>query len=235
MRVATFNWASIERKTDESIKSGSGKEKKDKFLRDAKLKGGKKTKSGDLIVGAKDMQTAANAMIRLVKSNTAGWPDSVAANAASIAVSGGISPNLGGDTVVPLSFTDSLMRAGLWGGGLNSGEFPEENERYIPKTAKSKSDPAMHHGVNYSPAINIIAMFNAGWHAKNHMYGTWPSRGVYVKSRKDYDGDHYLEKAIEAFNGKYGGKYNCTAKLADIYKSRRQRGLAQYRYNSTTR
>lgn len=138
---ATINWGSINAKTNSCIKSGSGKKKADEFIAKAKSTGGVKTSKGDLIVGAKEMAEAANAMTSIMAKSTSSWPGSLAEAGASLGVDGGISPNPNGKSIVNLSFKAELSRLGLYDGAKNAMLY------------------------------NVIAAWNNGWHAGRPVYG----------------------------------------------------------------
>ena len=195
--MATFNWASIEAKAQKAIdKSGTV----DKYMMDAKMKGGVKTASGQRVIGVSDMQEAANAMIKIVAQNTSGLPSSVASDGASLTINGGISPSLHGETKVGLSFAADLSRPGLH--RLDSFDvYPGSS----------------HKGEGYQPIYNIIALFNNGWNASNYVYGEWTSVGAWVRSKKSGPALQFMQKSRDTFNSSIGGKYNCKARLSPMY------------------
>lgn len=94
-------------------------------------------------------------------------------------------------------------------------------------------------------AQNIVAIFNNGYHAKNYVYGPWtghdndasknsdPMRtsweynkdwsqrfvDPFIRSRREREGLHFIQQAIDDFNGNYGSQFNVTAKIENtIYE-----------------
>jgi hypothetical protein len=86
---------------------------------------------------------------------------------------------------------------------------------------------------------NIVALFNNGYHARDYAYGWWDNheykpigedwnsvRGfaidvtsAYIRSRKDREGLHFIQEAVDDFNGNYGSMFNAVAEIAnEIYK-----------------
>ena len=198
-----INWGSIEAKINDCVENGSGRDKAKKFMDKAKKTGGVTTESGDHIIGAKEMREAVNGMVKIVKSETSGWPGGVAEAASTIGADAPIVANLNaypsyGQTRIPLSFHTDLSRIGLYDGARN----------YL--------------------LYNVIAAWNNGWHADNVVYGV-KSNGKWGWSLSDYPGDGYMQKAINTFNSTYGGKYHCRAKLSPVYDVRTVGNLKQFR------
>lgn len=92
-------------------------------------------------------------------------------------------------------------------------------------------------------AINIVAILNNGYHAKKHVYGAWTGHDndsskssdirtgwrwdggstrfvdPFIRSRKDREGLHFIQQAIDDFNGNYGAEYNVVARIENpIYE-----------------
>ena len=97
-------------------------------------------------------------------------------------------------------------------------------------------------------ATNIVAIFNNGYHATKYVYGNWTGQEVkssssggnadlgrtpldyrgatigfyndpFIRSRKDREGLHFIQQAIDDFNGNYGSEFNVVAKIDDpIYE-----------------
>lgn len=186
-----INWGSIEKKTKECINNGSGKEKGKKFVDKAKKTGGVTTESGDHIIGTKEMKDAVRGMKRIVQSTTSSWPGSVASDAATIDSDGGISPNL--------------------------SAYPRYGTTKVPMSFHADlSRIGYYDDADNAVLYNVIAAWNNGWHAKNPVYGI-SSSGRWKWSLTDYAGDHYLQKAVQEFNGSYGARYHCKATLSPMY------------------
>lgn len=89
----------------------------------------------------------------------------------------------------------------------------------------------------YSEGIdNIIALLNNGYDAQNYVYGYWDDHepawtdersgtfdlrsidsAAWIRSRKNRPPLHFIQQAIDDFNGNYSSEYNVTAVAADIY------------------
>lgn len=87
--------------------------------------------------------------------------------------------------------------------------------------------------LGYEGIDNIVALFNNGYHAKNYVYGWWDghrptgesiSRSLYnddfawVRSRKEREPLHFIQKAVHVFNNNYGAKYGVTAIAGMAYE-----------------
>lgn len=70
--------------------------------------------------------------------------------------------------------------------------------------------PAGYGGVN-----NIVALFNNGYTASHHVYGSW--HGNRVRSRLSRPGLHFMQAAVADFNGGHGAANNIVARLSDEY------------------
>ena len=75
----------------------------------------------------------------------------------------------------------------------------------------------------YEGVDNIVAVFNNGYDAGNHVWGIWvpapeDSAGwghdaIYAASKTHRDGLHFIQQAIDDFNGNFGYYYGATAWL----------------------
>ena len=78
-----------------------------------------------------------------------------------------------------------------------------------------------------------MALLNNGAHAKDYVYGWWnnhsPSGSAFarsmpnddfawVRSKKDRDALHFIQQAVNDFNGNYGAEYNVTAEAGEAYQ-----------------
>jgi hypothetical protein len=74
----------------------------------------------------------------------------------------------------------------------------------------------------YEGVDDIVRLFNNGYHAKKYVYGWWdghsptgaPEYGrevegsVWIRSKKDREGAHFIEEGIHDFEGNYASLYN---------------------------
>lgn len=96
------------------------------------------------------------------------------------------------------------LRHPVASGGLADEEFSHRNSL----VRKSKDSEKNGQPTSARGADNMLALFNSGWHAKAYAYGVWEptksnsqdSGGRVIRSRKDFSGLHYVEKALRAFN-----------------------------------
>lgn len=74
---------------------------------------------------------------------------------------------------------------------------------------------------------NIVALFNNGYTASNHVYGAWFGHGTntssgnnfaWVRSKIERPALRFIQQAISDFNGNYGAEYGVTAVAAEIYE-----------------
>lgn len=93
--------------------------------------------------------------------------------------------------------------------GLAKEEFAHRNSL----VRKSKDSEVNGQPTSARGADNMLALFNHGWHAKAYAYGVWEptksnsqdSGGKVIRSRKDFRGLYYVEKALRAFNANAKG------------------------------
>lgn len=62
---------------------------------------------------------------------------------------------------------------------------------------ESFADPKIVEKYGWEP-VDMIKQFNFGWHAKGFTYAGEQSEWYPRKSRKDYQGEHFLDNAIDA-------------------------------------
>jgi len=85
----------------------------------------------------------------------------------------------------------------------------------------------------YEGVRNIVAVLNNGYHAKNYVYGDWDNHAptgeskfdgrsidtsAFIRSRKDREGLHFIQQAVQDFNGNYGADFNVTAIVGEDYR-----------------
>jgi len=177
----------------------------DKYAADGK----NKTAGGGKVMTESDMWEAGAKLIRILQETARGCdlPQSVMKHFLSLECS---KPHRmpDGSTVMYVYFEDDLSRDSLEGGANGyTGE-----------------------GIN-----NIVALLNNGAHASDYVYGWWNGHkptgeavfrsGIHlnedyawIRSQKDREGLHFIQQAVEDFNGNYGADYNVTATAGDDYQ-----------------
>lgn len=92
---------------------------------------------------------------------------------------------------------------------------------------------SLENDLGYGGINNIVALFNNGYTASNHVYGWWNghtstgesvtrSNGgdnfAWVRSKIERPALRFIQQAISDFNGNYGAEYDVTAVAAEIYE-----------------
>lgn len=67
----------------------------------------------------------------------------------------------------------------------------------------------------YGGVENIVAIFNSGYSADGRVYGTW--HGKKIASLEQRQGSFFMQKAVNAFEAKYGSKYDVSVDLSSEY------------------
>lgn len=67
----------------------------------------------------------------------------------------------------------------------------------------------------YDGVDNIVAIFNNGYTAQDHVYGKW--HGKYVSSLDKRQGSFFMQKAVDAFMAKYGSEFDVSIELDPVY------------------
>lgn len=85
----------------------------------------------------------------------------------------------------------------------------------------------------YDGVRNIVAVLNNGYHAKDYVYGDWDGHSptgtsrfdgrsiessAHIRSLKDRAGLHFIQQAVQDFNGNYGSDFNVIAYAGEDYK-----------------
>lgn len=200
--MAIVNISSIMNKVQAYSRTANGKlrmkERIEKYANDGK----NKTEAGAKIITEKEMYEAASKMIQVLR-NTAqshSLPASIM-NQFDFLDASSIIKMPDGSSTIYIYFGGDLHRESLY-----------------PK--------------GYDGVDNIIAVLNNGYHAKDYVYGWWDnhaataensyrsgplSSDAWIRSKKDRDGLHFIEQAVQDFNGNYGSDYNVTAFAGDDY------------------
>lgn len=204
--MASINMSSIMNKVNAYSRSVNGKLRMKECIQKYSDDGKAKTEAGDKIITEKEMYEAASKMIQVLRSTAQSHalPASIMSYFDSLDASSIIKMPDGSATIY-IYFGGDLHRESLYSEG-------------------------------YDGVDNIIAVLNNGYHARNYVYGWWdghePSENnayrsgwvggdlgyAYIRSRKDWGGLHFIQQAVQDFNGNYGSDYNVTATAGDDYK-----------------
>ena len=200
--MANVNMASIMQKVEAYGRSVNGKLRMKECIEKYAADGVNKTAAGDKVITETEMWTAAAKLISVLRSTAQsyGLPGSVMRHFDSLSASKIIRmPD--GSASIYIYFGDDLHRDSL---------YPEE----------------------YDGVRNIVALLNNGYHARDYVYGWWDNHSptgdsiyrsglnassAWIRSRKDREGLHFIQQAINDFNGNYGADFNVTAVAGDEY------------------
>lgn len=205
----SINLDSIMKKVEAYGRSVSGKLRMQEVIQKYAKDGVAKTGTGDKVVTEKDMWLAASKMITVLRDTAKSYdlPSSIMRHFDSLECSR-IYQMPDGTSEIYIYFGDDLHRDSLYSDG-------------------------------YDGVDNIIAVLNNGYHAKDYVYGYWDNHAptgeassdyrnwgnflegrsayTYIRSMKDREGLHFIQQAVQDFNGNYGSDYNVTAIAGDDY------------------
>lgn len=212
---------SIDSKFNQWAKSPEGRAKISGKMEEYYKKGISRTKSGDDIVSEKRIAIAASKFRRCLESaaRDAGLPDSVMAHILSM----DYNPK-------PIYVGDGFEILFLFGGDLHRDSLEDGSDYY--NGAFGGHTGSVRTGE--TGIENIIALFNNGAKAQDYTYGWWNGHKAtgdasfrsaspegdfaWVRSKKDRAPLHFIQQAIDDFNGNYGSELNMTAVAAEVYK-----------------
>nr|DAI72209.1 MAG TPA: hypothetical protein [Bacteriophage sp.] len=190
--MATVNMGAILKKAQTYIESARGQKQMKSTIEKYIRSGVTTTQAGSYVPTIDVMNEMSEAFIRILHKHAASLPSSVAAHFGSLR-STPPKKTSDGSYIVEISFADDLSRASL--------------QPY-----------------DYSGAHNIVAIFNNGYpqssgraEAISHVSGFW--HGEYVHARGSREGLHFMQDAVDEFNGIYGSVYNIYITLSSIYES----------------
>lgn len=200
--MASINMASIMNKVEAYGRSVNGKLRMRECIQNYANAGKTETAAGDKVLTEKDMLLAASKMIQVLRSTAQsyGLPASVMRHFDMLDTSP-VYKMPDGSSIIYIRFDDNLHRDSLYSDGYDGIE-------------------------------NIVALLNNGYHARNYVYGDWDGHSptgesrfdgrsidtsAYIRSRKDREGLHFIQQAIQDFNGNYGSDFNVTAVAGDDY------------------
>lgn len=189
--MSDINMDSIMKKVEAYAKSANGRHRMNECVEKYMDCGIEKTNGNSRIVTKSNMKKAADTIIEMLKNIAQSYdlPESVMKHFDSLRYSK-TKHNPDGTSVIYIYFKDDLHRDSLYSEGYEDG------------------------------ISNIIALLNNGYHAKNYVYGNWNNHspiGKYVRSRKDREGLHFIQQAIDDFNKNLGSRFNVTAVASDDY------------------
>lgn len=212
--MASINMNSIMGKVGAYSRSVEGKLRMKQRIDSLASAGINKTAGGGEIITETDMYRAAIKMMDVLKqaARESNLPPSVMQHILTM------------DCSKPYKMSDGHMEIWIYFGGDMHRDSLEDGYGYY----EDKFGGYTGEGVN-----NIVALFNNGAHAKNYTYGWWNGHAAagdavahsgaddgfaWVKSKKDREGLHFIQQAVNDFNGNYSADYNVTAIAGDDYQ-----------------
>ena len=212
--MPAINMNSIMSKVGAYSRSVSGKLRMKECIQKYAAEGKSKTAGGSKVMTEDEMWKAAAKLIWVLQETARNFdlPQSVMQHFNSLECSKPYRmPD--GSTVMYVYFEDDLRRESLEDGyDYYGGKFG---------------------GYTGEGIDNIVALLNNGAHAKDYTYGWWNGHSptgdalsrsmgtdgfAWVKSKKDREGLHFIQQAVNDFNGNYGSEYNVTAEAGEAYQ-----------------
>lgn len=201
--MAIINMDAISAKCKAWSETPEGKARMNAVVKEYAANGVSKTGCGGKVLTESDMWGAAARLIRVLQSTAQSYdlPDSIQKHFDSLECSKPYAlPD--GTVEMYIYFEDDLHRDSLYSEG-------------------------------YDGVDNIVAVLNNGYNARNYVYGWWDnhsptgdnsyrsggfnSKDAWVRSKKERTGLHFIQQAVQDFNGNYGYDYNVTAIVGDDY------------------
>lgn len=213
--MATTNMSSIISKVGAYSRSVEGKLRMKEKIEQYKRDGIRKTAGGGDIITRTMMIEAAAKLIKVLQ-NTAheySLPPSVMQHFYNLSCS------------EPKNMPDGSTTIYVYFGGDLHRDSLEDGDGYYGNRFGGYTGE----GIN-----NIVALLNNGAHAKNYTYGWWNGHSAtgaavtrsgagsgfaWVKSKKDREALHFIQQAVQDFNGNYGADFNVTAVAGDDYQT----------------
>lgn len=206
--MAAINMNSIMNKVRAHSLSVSGKLQMKEYINKCRSDGRRETNAGGRVITEDDMRTAAGRLIKVLQDSAraSDLPPSVMQHFYNL------------DYSEPKRMPDgSTIIYVYFGGDLHRESLEDGTDGYTGE------------GID-----NIIALLNNGAHASNYVYGWWNGHSpsgealtrsmstdgyAWVRSKKDREGLHFIQQAVDDFNGNYGADYNVTAIAGEDYQS----------------
>lgn len=212
--MPAINMSSIMSKVGAYSRSVSGKLRMKECIQKYATDGKSRTSGGGKVITEDEMWKAAEKLICVLQETARSFdlPQSVMQHFMNLETSGPYK-NPDGSTTICVHFGGDLSRESLEDGSdYYGGRF----------------------GGNTGEGIdNIVALLNNGANARNYAYGWWNGHSAtgdailrsgvksdfaWVKSKKDREALHFIQQAVDDFNGNYGADYNVTATAGDDYQ-----------------
>lgn len=200
-----FDAAAIMQRLNAWSETTAGAKRIQQVIDDYKKRNVHETAAGSRIISDQDMYVAAGKLINVLRSTARDY---------------GLAPSV-------IALFDTLDHSSII-------EMPDGSATiYVYFTGDKHRDSLYPEG--YEGGIdNIVALLNNGYHAGNYVYGWWDGHSdsaggytdlrnagmdssVWIRSRKDFDGLHFIQQAVRDFNGNYGSDYNVTAIAGEEY------------------
>lgn len=212
--MPAINMSSITSKVGAYSRSVDGKLRMKECIQKYAAEGKDKTAGGGKVMTETEMMEAGAKLIWVLQETARGYdlPQSIMQHFNSLECSKPYKmPD--GSMAIDVYFEDDLHRESLEDG------YDHYGGRFGGRTGE---------GVD-----NIVAVLNNGAHAKNYVYGWWNGHSptgdailrsgvgsdfAWVKSKKDREALHFIQQAVDDFNGNYGAVYNVTAEAGDAYQ-----------------
>lgn len=201
--MSGINITSIIKKVEAYGKTEEGKRRMKECIEKYAKDGVERAAAGDRIITEANMYTAASKMVRVLQDTARSYalPASIIKHFDDLECSE-IYKMPDGSSTIYIYFGGDLHRNSLYPDG-------------------------------YDGVSNIVALLNNGYRAKNYVYGDWDGHSptgesrfdgrsidtsAYIRSRKDREGLHFIQQAVNDFNGNYGSDYDVTAVAAEDYE-----------------
>lgn len=140
-------------------------------------------------------------------ANSSSGKTAINAVAIKMAMSGGGKVSPGEVAAAFISVMQGFIPAELSGISMVNSGITQGDETFtltfdfVGNMARPSLRPDMYGGIN-----NIVALLNNGYAASGPVFGQW--HGTDIKSKVVRPGTHFVQNAVSAFIGQYGGKYS---------------------------
>ncbi len=187
--MAVVNYNSIFSKCKAWSETPSGKARMKETMKSHVRNNVKASGCGDKIVTKDDMITAAYALIDILRNTASGY---------------GLAPSVAAH-LESLSATEPYE--------LSDGSY-EIGIYFTDNLHRDSLQPEKYGGVD-----NIVALINNGYghhDSIEHVWGEW--RGNWIHGLSERQGLHFIQQAVDDFNGNYGSGYRATAIAGEDYE-----------------
>ena len=186
--MASINISSIMNKVGAYSRSVNGKLRMQDCIKKYSESGKSKTEAGDKIISDKDMYEAAAKMIQVLRST-----------AQSYALPASVMSHFDSlDASASFKMPDGSATIFIYFGGE------------LHRDSLAPQD--------YSGIDNVVALINNGYGDHPNMAKVWGEwHGMRIHGLTQRTGLHFIQQAVQNFNGNYGSDYNVTAVAGDNY------------------